>query len=251
MLRSSLCDYRDVYILVKGTMSIAALAGDNPSNANKKVAFKNCAPFTDYISEINNTQIDNAKHIDVIMPIYNLIEYNDNYSKTSGSLRKYNRDEPGLTDGGAIANFHAVDSSASFKFKQKITCVTGANGTKNLAISMPLKHLSNFWRTLQMPLINCEIHLILSSFDKCLLSNDTKATTFAITDTKLLLPVATLSTEDNEKPLEQLKSGFKRTINWNKYRPKISPERQNQYLDFLIDSSFQRVNRLFVLSLEK
>ena len=83
-----------------------------------------------------------------------------------------------------------------------------------------------------------------------MLSNDRKATTFAKTDTKLYVPVVTLSTQDNAKLLEQLKSGFKRTINWNKYQPKVSPERQNQYLDFLIDPSFQGVNRLFVLSFE-
>ena len=83
-----------------------------------------------------------------------------------------------------------------------------------------------------------------------MLSNDTKATTFVITDTKLYVPVVTLSTQDNAKLHEQLKSCFKRTINWNKYQSKISPERQNQYLDFLIDPRFQGVNRLFVLSFE-
>ena len=83
-----------------------------------------------------------------------------------------------------------------------------------------------------------------------MLSNDTKATTFVITDTKLYVPVVTLSTQDNAKLHEQLKSCFKRTINWNKYQLKISPERQNQYLDFLIDPRFQGVNRLFVLSFE-
>ena len=89
MLRSSLCDSSDAYILVKGIISIAAQAGDNPNNANKKLVFKNCAPFTDCINEINNTQIDYAKHIDVMMPMYNLIEYSGNYSKTSGSLWQY------------------------------------------------------------------------------------------------------------------------------------------------------------------
>ena len=74
------------------------------------------------------------------------------------------------------------------------------------------------------------------------------ATKFKITDTKLYVPVVTLSTQDNEKLLQQLKSGFKRTINWNKYQPKVLPQRQNKYLDFLIDPSFQGVNRLFVLS---
>ena len=115
---------------------------------------------------------------------------------------------------------------------------------------VPLKYLSNFWRTLEMPLINCEINLILTWSDKCVLSNDTKATTFAIAGTGLYVPIVTLSTQDNAKLLEQLKSGFKRTVNWNKYQPKVSPEKPNQYLDFLIDPSFQRGNRLFVLSFE-
>ena len=88
ILRSSLCDYSDAYILVKGTISVnnTAGAGVGANNTNKKVIFKNCAPFTNCISEINNTQIDNAKDIDIVMPMYNLIEYSDNYAKTTGSL---------------------------------------------------------------------------------------------------------------------------------------------------------------------
>ena len=88
MLRSSLCDYSDAYILVKGnkTVNNTAAADADSNNANKKVMFKNCAPFTDCISQTNNTQVDNAKDIDIIMPMYNLIEYSDNYSKTFGSL---------------------------------------------------------------------------------------------------------------------------------------------------------------------
>ena len=86
ILNSILCNYSDAYILAKGTISIAAQTGDNPNNGNKEVVFKNCAPFTDCISEINNTQIENAKDINVVMPIYNLVEYSKNYSKTSGSL---------------------------------------------------------------------------------------------------------------------------------------------------------------------
>ena len=88
MLRSSLCDYSDAYILVKGNITVNNTAADGAAanNTNKKVIFKNCAPFTDCISKINNTQVDNAKDIDIVMPMYNLIEYRDNYSKTSGSL---------------------------------------------------------------------------------------------------------------------------------------------------------------------
>ena len=90
MLRPSLCDYSDEYILVSGAITIIAAGNDDAARQldqrNKGVIFKNCAPFTDYISEINNTQIDNAKYIDVVIPMYNLIEYSDNYLKTSGSL---------------------------------------------------------------------------------------------------------------------------------------------------------------------
>ena len=87
MLKSSLCDYSDVYILVKGTITVnnTSAAGADANNTNRKVIFKNCTPFTNCVSEINNTQIDNAKDLDIVMPTYNLIEYSDNYSKTSGS----------------------------------------------------------------------------------------------------------------------------------------------------------------------
>ena len=91
MLRSSLCDYSDAYILVKGNITVnnTAGAGAAANNTNKKVILKNCAPFTNCISKIYNTQIDNAEYIDIVMPMYKLIEYSDNYSKTSGSLWKY------------------------------------------------------------------------------------------------------------------------------------------------------------------
>ena len=123
MLKSSLCNYSGAYIFVKVTISIAPVppAAQNPNNDDKEVVFKNCAPFTDCISEINNTQIDNAKDIDVVMPMYDLIECSNNYSKTSGSLWQYCRDERFLDDNGAIANFppgHNNDS-ASFKLNKK------------------------------------------------------------------------------------------------------------------------------------
>ena len=118
---------------------------------------------------------------------------------------------------------------------------------------VPLKYLSNFWRTLEMPLINCEITIDLNYSENCVIvptNVAAQATTFSITDTKRYVPVVTLSTQDNAKLLQQLKYGFKRTINWNKYQTKVSTERINQYLDFLIDPSFQGVNRPFVLSLK-
>ena len=174
--------------------------------------------------------------------MYNLIEYSDDYSKASGRLWQYYRDEPDLTDAGTIAGFSAADNSVSFKFKQKTTGKAAANGRKDIEIIVSLKYLSNFWRTLEMPLLNCEINLVLT----CVLPNDTKTTAFAITEAKLHFPVVTVLTQDNAKLLQQLKSGFKRTINWNKYQSKL--QEQNQYLGYLIDPSFQRVNRLFILS---
>ena len=107
MLKSSLCDYSDAYILVKGTITAnnTAAADADESNTNKKVIFKNCAPFTNCISEINDTQVGNAKDIDIVMPMYNLIEYSDNYSKTSGSLWHYCKDTPAVDNNNAIVNF--------------------------------------------------------------------------------------------------------------------------------------------------
>ena len=131
--------------------------------------------------------------------------------------------------------------------KVKLTGQTGDNGTKNVEIMVSLKHLSNFWTTLEMFLINCDITLDLKwSGNYVIVAADetAQATTFSITDKKLFFPVVTLSTQDNIKLLQQLKSGLKRTINWNKYQTKVSTERVNRYLDFLI-LSFQGVNRPF------
>ena len=118
---------------------------------------------------------------------------------------------------------------------------------------IPLKYLSTFWRTLEMPLINCEVNLILTWSSTCVLvaSNiQAQNATFAITDTNLYIPVVTLSTQENTKFLQQLKSGLKRVINWNKYISKSELLAQNPYLNHLVEPSFQGVNRLFVLAFE-
>ena len=245
MLKSSLCDYSDAYILIKGTITITGAGTDAASRQaderDKGVVFKNCAPFTNCISEINNTQVDNAKDTDIVMPMYNLIEYSDNYAKTSGSLWQYYRDEP---------NNNLADSE-SFKFKVKITGKTpNDDNEKDVEIMVPLKYLSNFWRTLELPLINCEVNLILTWSSTCVITNSTGAATFEITDTKLYVPVVTLSTKENAKLLQQLKSGFKRVINWNKYLSKPELLRRNPYLNYLIEPSLQGVNRLFILAFE-
>ena len=245
MLKSSLCDYSDAYILVKGTITITGAGADAAARQvderDKGVAFKNCAPFTNCISEINNTQVDNAKDIDIVMPMYNLIEYSDNYAKTTGRLWQYFRDEP---------DDNLADSE-SFKSKIKITGKTpDDDNEKEVEIMVPLKYLSYFWRTLEMPLINCEVNLILTWSSTCVITNSTGAGTFEITDTKLYVPVVTLSTEENAKLLQQLKSGFKRAISWNICLSKPELIRRNPNLNHLVEPSFQGVNRLFVLAFE-
>ena len=245
MLKPSLCDYSDTYILVKGTITING-RGDNAlarqaDERNKGVAFKNCAPLTNCISEINNTQVDNANNIDIVMPMYNLIEYSDNYAKTSGSLWQYFRDEPNDN----------LEDSESFKSKIKITGKTPVNDNeKDVEIIVSLKYLSNFWRTLEMPLINCEVNLILTWSSTCVITDSTGAGTFEITNTKLYVPVVTLSTQENAKLLQQLKSGFERVINWNKYLSKPELLRKNPNVNHLVEPSFQEINRSFVLAFE-
>ena len=226
MLRSSLCDYSDAYILVKRNITVnnTAAGGADANNTNKKVIFKNCAPFTDCISKINNTQVDNGKYIDIVMPMYNLIGYSDNYSKTSGSLWQYRKDIPAENNNGDIADFNGANTTDSFNFKAKITGQTDDDGEINdVEIMVLLKYLGNLWRTLEMTLADCEVNLILTWSENCVIvytNVENQNAKFEITETNLYAPVATLSTQDNAKLLSQLKSGFKRTISFNKYLSK-------------------------------
>ena len=171
MLRSSLCDYSDAYILVKGNISVSnnAGAGAAANNIGKKVIFKNCASFTNCISKINNTQIDNAEYIDIVMLMYNLIEYSNNFSKTSGSLWQYCKEIPAVNNAGNIVDFDNANATDLFNFKTKITGQTNDDGRINVEIKVPLKYVSNFWRTLEMPLINCEVELILTCSAGCVI----------------------------------------------------------------------------------
>ena len=132
MLKSSLSNYIDAYILVKGRIKITGAGADAAARQiderDRGVIFKNCAPFINFKSEINNADIDNAKDIDIVMAVYNLIEYNDNYSKTSGSLQKYYKDDP---------NVNLADSQL-FKSKVKITGNTPIDSnTKDVEIIVP------------------------------------------------------------------------------------------------------------------
>ena len=186
--------------------------------------------------------------------MYNLIEYSDNFSKRSGSLCQYCKDIPAVNKNGDIFIFNGSNDTDSLNFKSKIIGKTNDNGhIENLEIMVPIKYLSNFWRTLEMPLINCEVELILTWSENGIITNTKVANqnpTFTLTEINLHVPVVTLSTQNNAKLLPQLKSGFKRTISWNKYLAKPELLAQNASLNHLIEPSFQGGNRLFVLALK-
>ena len=162
MLRSDLCDYFNAYIIVKETIIVT---NQNNAKRNKAVAFKNNAPFINCNSKINGVKIDNAEDLNIVMLMYNLLEYSKNYKKTTSSLLNYYRDDPSNP---------LSSNSESFKYNTSITGNTynigvGENGYdankvgKNEAeIVIPLKYLNNFWRSLNISLINCEIELILN-----------------------------------------------------------------------------------------
>ena len=156
-----------------------------------------------------------------------------------------------VNNNNAIVDFTNNNLTDSFNFKVKMTGQTEGNETNNVEIMVPLNYLSNFRRSLEMPLINCQVNLILTwSANRVIVSTDVadQNATFAITDPKLYVPVITLSQQDNAKLLQQLKSGFKRVINWNKYLSKLELLAQNPNLNHLVESSFQGVNRIFVLA---
>ena len=140
-------------------------------------------------------------------------------------------------------NVNLTDSE-SFKSKIKISGKTPVAGNeKDVEIMVLLKYLSNFWRTLEMPLINCEVNLISTWLSACVITNSTGAGKFEIRNTELYVPVVTLSMQDNSKLFQQLKSGLKRTVNWNKYLSKPELLVRNRNLNHFVEPSFQGINR--------
>ena len=163
MLKLRLCDNNDVYILTKGTISVVntGAVDANTNDTNIELICKNRVPFKVCIIEINNTQADNAQDIDIMMPIYNLLEYKNNYSKTLGRLIQYYRDEPTSNNDGIIVHLPDNNTTNPIKFKQKIKIQVGNYGITNVEMMAPLKYLSNFWRNFEMPLINSEVNRAL------------------------------------------------------------------------------------------
>ena len=169
MLRSNLCDYCDAYIVVKGT--VTATGTNNANKRNKRLTFKNNAPFRSCISKINNPFEENIEDLDIIS-MYNLLEYSDNYSMTSGSLWNYSRDEVNDSadenKNNIRTNNNKTTTSKSFQYKTKI--ITNNNNILDTKVVIPLKNLSKFWRSLDIPFINCEIELDLRWTKNCIIS---------------------------------------------------------------------------------
>ena len=186
--------------------------------------------------------------------------------KALGSLFNYYRDEPKEHTIGAGNNAIniSIRNSKSFNYKTEIigSLDAGEDEKDDVTIAIPLKYLGNFWRSLDISLIKCEITLALSWYKECVLVgrafrgppaaaiNSPTDAQFEITDCKLYVPVVTLSAENDNKLLEQLKSGFRRSIKWNKYMSQMSNQNKNKNLNYLIDTTFSNVIRLFVLSFE-
>ena len=278
MLRSNLCDYSDAYILVKGTIAVTAPGVNNNADnirdkRNRPLILKNNAPFVSCITRINGELIENADDLDIVMSMYNLLEYSKNYRKTIGSLYNYYRDElSNDDDDNNFDNINVVNSN-TFNYKNKITGNTynvnagvqgydvNKNGTQEVELAIPLKYLGNFWRALNIPLISCEVSLELKWDKNCIITsleqrdtggvnrdNAPTGATLAINNCKLYVPTVTLSKDDDFKLLTNLKSGFKREIIWNKYRSQMTTEAINNSLNILIDPTFTNVNKLFVLA---
>ena len=260
MLKSDLCDYSNAYIVVKGRISVR---GTNDANRiNKKLIFKNNAPFRSCIS--NNTFLDNAEDLDIVMPMYYLLEY---YSIVSESLWNFyrdaiNDDENENNNANNRINNNKTTTSKSFECKTKI--IRSAKNNNNiLDADVPLKYFSSSWISIDLPLINCEIELDLRWTRNCVLFEISRifsdppeqevataitGKTFQINNVKLYVLVVTLSINNNIRLLENIKLGFKRAISWNKYRSEITTQPKNNTLDYLIDPTFRNINRLLVLS---
>ena len=174
VLKPNLFDYAEAYILVDGT--IRGTGGNN----NTRLVLKNSAPFTKCNLEINDEHVDAAENLDITMPLYSLIEYSDNYQDSSATLYQYKRDE--TPEANAI-NDLTTDTSSSSKYKVDLlgnSFLDGNIAKRSVKVVIPLKYLSNFFRSLEMPLINCKIKLNLRWKKECVLSTDNGNAVFII-----------------------------------------------------------------------
>ena len=283
-LRNDLCDFNDAYIVVTGKIIVTS-PGNDANQYNRKVSLKNSAPFFNCILKINNQLIEDAQDLDIIMPMYNLLNYSKNFRKTTGSFWNYYLDMPksGHDNNANLRQriIYPIKDSESFDYKTKlIGNVPGvadpADGDdierelEDIKIVVPLKNLSNFMFNLDFLLINSEIELILKWTEGCVLTekatrefkaqtqnpaqdavsaiNRPKDLKFSVTDCKLYVPVVTLQTEYQNQLHKELQTGMSIDFTWSRYRSQMINQTATNNLNFLIDPTFNNVNRLFVLA---
>ena len=270
VVKPFLCDYADAHILVTGDIIVEG--GD----ANTKVSFKNCHPFTKSIIHLNDQLVEDSNNLDIIINMYNLIEYPDNYSDSTASLYQFKRQEQNYDANGNVENINFNDSS-SFKYKSNLlgklsnlvdnALPAGQNPTwKNAQIMVSLKYVSSFFRSLELPLINTKLYIQLNYTENSVIStiDAVNRTKFKMTKTELYVPVVTLSIEDNNK-LNQLllesesddstkNNKYKRSVYWNEYKSKIKdvtqPANNTNFKRTLLGTAISGVNRLFVAAFD-
>ena len=235
------------------------------------VAVKNFHPFTRAIVILNDEHVETSSRLDLIMNLYNIIDYSDNYVDTTGSLYHHKRPNQTKNDDSTVTNI--ANNSTSFEYqwgliKKQATSTNVAQNVdayvanahkawKNVKVAVPLKYISNFFRALELPLINTKLCVELNWTKHSMISNVNTATTFQIPKTELHVPVVTLNTENNNKLTNLLSEGFERLVTWNEYKSKIDTVTtvaarggNTGTKRILLDTSPQGVNRLFVMGFD-
>ena len=261
IVKPFLCDYSDAYISVTGNIKV-----QNGNDATR-VAIKNCHPFTRASFKLNNEQVDTADNLDLTMSFYNMLEYSDNYADTTGSLYQYKRPEP------RDSNDNIVTTLSSFKYQSGIvqkqlttpnsenvpanTDPNFANAHiiwKNNKIVVPLKYISNFFRNLELPLINTKLYMELNWAKYSVLCNQDQNSILQITKGELYIPAVTLNAENNNKLNELLSKVFERNVVWSEYKSKIESVNvaasDNNFKRTTLNISFQGVSKLFATAYE-
>ena len=264
IVRPFLCDYSDAYILVTGYIKV------QNGNDLTRVAIKNCHPFTRATFKLNNEQVYTAGNLDLTMNLYNMLEYSDNYTDTTGFLYQYKRPEP-RNNNDNIVNLSTALSSFKYQsglVQKQLTTPNSENVPantdpnfanahkiwKNIKIVAPIKYISNFFRNLELPLINTKLYMELSWTKYSVLCNENQNSIFQITKCELYIPIVPLNTETNNKLSELLSKVFERTGVWNEYKSKIErvtiPQNDNMFRRTTLAVSFPGVSKLFVTPCE-
>ena len=286
-MRNDLCDFNDASIVITGKITVTSPEND-ANKHNRKVSLKNSAPFFNCTLKINSQLIEDAQDLDIVIPMYSLLYYSKNFRKTTGCFWNYYPDKPksGHDDNVNLIQriIYPIKGSESFNCKTKL--VGNVPGVahpadvddiervlEDIKIVVPLKnyHQSNFMFNLDFLLINSEIKLILKWTEVCVLTekatrefkaaedgppaldevpaiNRQKNLKFSVIDCKLYVPVVTLQTEYQNQLYKDLKTGISIDFKWNKYRSEMINQTTTNNLNFLIDPTFNNVNRLFVLA---